>query len=97
MSTLHPTDAPRLARLMSCVFDVMAGGEWLTLSQIVRECAARGVPAGEASVSARLREARNAHGRTVDKRRVHGPSSGTWAYRIAPLAHAGEQLALRLA
>ena len=94
---LSPLDAPRLARVMSCVLDVMAQGEWMPLSLIVRECAARGVNTTEASVSARLREARNDLGRTVEKRRVGPASSGCWQYRIVPLARAGEQMELGIA
>lgn len=91
MTPSVPSDAHRLARVMSCVLEVMASGEWLTLPQIVRECAARGVSTTESSVSARLRQARNDLGREVTLRAIR---RGFYAYRIAPLAKPGEQLRL---
>lgn len=89
--TLSPHDSPRLGRLMACVLEVMSDGAFRTLAEIVSACAARGVRTGEASVSARLREARNDHGREVESR---NEGNGLWRYSIRPLVKPGTQLTL---
>lgn len=93
--TIDPRlDGPRIATLLECVREVMGSGEWLTLAQIRRECAARGVNGSEAGISARLRDFRKVqHGeREVKRRRRGDPTAGLWEYRLVPEFKAGEQL-----
>jgi len=89
-------DGPRIATLLDCVREVMAGGEWLTLGEIRRECACRGVHGSEAGISARIRDLRKPQhgGREVDRRRRGEPSNGLWEYRLLPDANPGEQMLL---
>ena len=56
------------------MYRVIRDGRWYTLRQIAE---AAGAP--EASVSARLRDFRNLHGMTVQKKRRN---SGLWLYRV---------------
>lgn len=67
-------DAKRLTGLLARVADFMADGRWHTLPEI-----ARAVNGMEASVSARLRQLRNDHGWTVERRRTDKP--GIFEYR----------------
>lgn len=73
-------DGPRLAEQAQAVHDHMEDGAWHTLAEIH---AATGAP--EASASARLRDLRRVHGRTIERRRRGDPSAGLWEYRmVAP-------------
>ena len=89
-------DGPRIATLLDCVREVMAGGEWLTLGEIRRECAARGVHGSEAGISARIRDLRKPQhgGRDVERRRRGEPSNGLWEYRLVLVVNPGEQMLL---
>jgi hypothetical protein len=71
---LTPQDTVRLGHQLVAVLELMSDGHWRTLRRISEET---GAP--EASVSARLRDARKV-GWTVERRRA-APGSGTWLYR----------------
>lgn len=78
-STLTQDDIPRLEKQLERVAAIMSDGQWRTLGQIA---AKTGDP--EASISARLRNLRQA-GNRVERKRINGPTKGLHAYRLAPL------------
>ncbi len=80
-------DGERLKGQMSRVFQVVRGGEWLTLGEISVRCKPinRMGRESDASISARLRDLRKLRfgGFTVDRRRRGDPSSGLFEYRVS--------------
>lgn len=74
-SSVQNADRPRLVGQMLRVAELMADGEWRTLATISALCGA-----SECAASARLRDARNIHGWTVERRPVTG-RPGLWEYR----------------
>lgn len=72
-------DHQRLCRQAQVVFDLMADGEWRTLSEIEE---ATGF--GQASISARLRDFRKARfgGFNVKRRRRGAPPCGLFEYQL---------------
>lgn len=74
-SSVPTADVPRLQTQLARVCEVMAGGDWLTLPQIAAK-----VGGMTPALSARLRDMRNLHGWTVERRKVPG-CPGLFAYR----------------
>ena len=77
--SLTHSDMVRMGKQRREVFEVMLDGRWWSLHEIA---ATTGHP--EASISARLRDFRRPKygGHTVERRRRHGPDTGTWEYRL---------------
>lgn len=80
-------DRERMRPILELVRDLMADGRERSLRQI---CTAIG-RGSEASISARLREIRNAPGSewNVGKRRTSTP--GLWVYRMTPKPVSGQR------
>jgi hypothetical protein len=74
-------DGQRLGRQLAAVSNLMADGQWRTLSEIAEAVRGESGRASEASCSARLRDLRKpkfgAH--TVDRRNA---GDGLWEYRV---------------
>jgi hypothetical protein len=70
-------DGERLGKQMEAVLREMADGQWHTLEGLSRACGA-----SEASVSARLRDARKSRfgGHVIERQYVR---RGLWQYRMA--------------
>ena len=71
-------DEARLNRQALLVYQVVAKGGWWTLREIAEK-----TQQPEASISARLRDFRNMHGLTVNRRRRGEETRGIWEYSIA--------------
>jgi len=76
-------DGVRLRTLEGLVGDLMARGRRWTLVGLQSACGAAGRPAGEASISARLREL-SGKGFVHEKARVGGARRGLWEYWWTP-------------
>lgn len=74
-SSVQNADKPRLVGQMLRVVELMADGEWRTLDTISALAGA-----SPCAASARLRDMRNIHGWTVERRPVVG-RPGLWKYR----------------
>lgn len=76
-STFDPVlDGERLGKQFDLIMGLMRDGRWRTLGEIADR-----TEQPQASISARLREARG-KGHAVDKRRRGRPSDGLWEYRV---------------
>lgn len=76
--TLDPRlDRPRIDTLLGKVLWALESGQWLTLRELQTQCGG-----SEAGISARLRELRNKHHYTINKRRRGEPGAGLWEYRM---------------
>lgn len=78
-------DAARLSGQWKRVFNVMASGRWLTLSEIQREIEKMtGVHDSETGISARTRDFRKDHfgGHWVHSQRRGDAKRGVWEYRL---------------
>jgi hypothetical protein len=74
--TLDPKlDRPRLDTLLGKVLWALESGQRMTLREIQAQCGG-----SEAGISARIRELRNKHNYTINKRRRGVASAGLWEY-----------------
>lgn len=77
-ATFDPAlDTDRLTTLLKRVYGALEGGAWLTLGELYIKCGG-----SEAGISARIRQLRNDHGFTIERRRRGDPTRGLHEYRL---------------
>lgn len=79
-SSVPAVDRPRLTGQIRRVYDCLVEGTWWTLGELSRASKNLwGCTDSEASISARLRDLRNLHGYTIQKRRR---TAGQYEYKL---------------